>query len=57
MTPDQGAAISGTGTHRTGPAGESWAAQHALPPAIARPVLIVAVFLPLSGRRRRRLDR
>lgn len=37
--------------------GDSWAAQHSLPLAIAWPVLIVAVFLPLSVRRYRRLDR
>ena len=40
-----------------GLAGESWVSQHALPLAIAWPVLIVAVFLPLSVRRHRRLDR
>ncbi|RAY14016.1 ABC transporter permease [Actinomadura craniellae] len=37
--------------------GESWAAQHAVELAIAWPVVIVAIFLPLSVRRYRRLDR
>ena len=37
--------------------GDSWAAQHALLLAIGWPVLLVAVFLPLSVRRYRRLDR
>jgi ABC-2 type transport system permease protein len=35
----------------------SWPARHALPLAIAWPLLITAVFLPLSVRRYRRLDR
>ncbi|MBX6385070.1 MAG: hypothetical protein IRZ07_19220 [Microbispora sp.] len=34
--------------------GESWAAGHALTPAIGRPLLITLVFLPLSARRYRR---
>jgi ABC-2 type transport system permease protein len=37
--------------------GGSWAAQHAVLLAVAWPVLLIAVFLPLSGRRYRRLDR
>jgi ABC-2 type transport system permease protein len=37
--------------------GESWISQHALPMAIAWPVALVAVFLPLSVRRYRRLSR
>ncbi|MGV9324285.1 ABC transporter permease [Streptosporangium sandarakinum] len=37
--------------------GDSWAAQHALWLAIGWPVLITLVFLPLSARRYRRLNR
>ena len=35
----------------------SWADQHALFLAVAWPLLILAVFLPLAVRRRRRLSR
>jgi hypothetical protein len=35
--------------------GTSWAAEHALPLAIAWPALLVAVFFPLSVRRYQRL--
>jgi ABC-2 type transport system permease protein len=38
-------------------AGHSWAGQHALPLAVAWPVVLVAVFFPLSVRRYRRLSR
>jgi ABC transporter DrrB family efflux protein len=41
----------------TGWGGESWAAEHALELAIAWPVLLVAIFFPLSVRRYRRLSR
>jgi ABC-type multidrug transport system permease subunit len=37
--------------------GGSWAAEHAVELAVAWPLVIVAVFLPLSVRRYRRLDR
>ncbi|MFC5747818.1 ABC transporter permease [Actinomadura rugatobispora] len=37
--------------------GGSWAAEHALPMAVAWPLLIVAVFLPLSVRRYRVMGR
>ncbi|MFD8558656.1 ABC transporter permease [Streptosporangium canum] len=37
--------------------GESWAAQHAVPLAVAWPVAITLVFLPLSARAYRRLSR
>ncbi|WP_055480916.1 ABC transporter permease [Sphaerimonospora mesophila] len=37
--------------------GGSWAAEHALTLAICWPVLITLIFLPLSARRYRRLDR
>ena len=37
--------------------GDSWLAQHALPMAVGWPLLLIAIFLPLSVRRYRRLDR
>jgi hypothetical protein len=37
-------------------AGESWAADHALALAVAWPLLLLTVFLPLSVRRYRRLS-
>ncbi|MEU5878948.1 ABC transporter permease [Spirillospora sp. NPDC047279] len=37
--------------------GTSWAGEHALPLAVAWPLVIVAVFLPLAVRRYRRLGR
>jgi hypothetical protein len=37
--------------------GGSWAAEHAVELAVAWPLVIVAVFLPLSVRRYRRLER
>ncbi|GAA0925021.1 ABC transporter permease [Nonomuraea longicatena] len=37
--------------------GDSWAAQHAVLLAIGWPVLVTAIFLPLSARTYRRLDR
>jgi ABC-2 type transport system permease protein len=37
--------------------GESWVAQHALLMAVVWPLLLLAVFLPLSVRRYRRLRR
>ena len=37
--------------------GESWIAQHALPMAFAWPLLLLAIFFPLSVRRYRRLSR
>jgi ABC-2 type transport system permease protein len=37
--------------------GDSWVAQHALPMAVVWPLLLLAVFLPLSVRRYRRLRR
>lgn len=37
--------------------GESWAAEHALALAVAWPLLLLAVFLPLSVRRYRQLSR
>ncbi|HYN93010.1 MAG TPA: ABC transporter permease [Pilimelia sp.] len=37
--------------------GDSWAAQHAMALAVAWPVLLAAVFIPLSVRRYRRLSR
>jgi ABC-2 type transport system permease protein len=40
-----------------GAGGESWIAQHALPMAIVWPVLLIAVFLPLSVHRYRWLGR
>ncbi|WP_425582072.1 ABC transporter permease [Streptosporangium fragile] len=40
-----------------GLAGQSWPAQHALELAIAWPLLIIVIFLPLSVRRYRRLNR
>jgi ABC-type multidrug transport system permease subunit len=40
-----------------GPAGDSWVSQHALGLAIAWPLLITAVFLPLAIRQYRRLNR
>jgi ABC-2 type transport system permease protein len=40
-----------------GVGGESWAAQHAVLMAIVWPVLLLAVFFPLSVRRYRRLSR
>jgi ABC-2 type transport system permease protein len=40
-----------------GAGGDSWIAQHALPMAIVWPVLLVAIFLPLSVRRYRWLGR
>ncbi|HEX2316249.1 MAG TPA: ABC transporter permease [Thermomonospora sp.] len=40
-----------------GMAGDSWAAQHATFLAVAWPLVIVAVFLPLAVRRYRRLNR
>lgn len=40
-----------------GVGGDSWAAQHPLPLAVAWPLAITAVFLPLAVRRYRRLDR
>ncbi|MGC5011278.1 ABC transporter permease [Streptosporangium sp. DT93] len=38
-----------------GRVGESWAAQHATPMAVIWPLLLIAVFLPLSARTFRRL--
>jgi ABC-2 type transport system permease protein len=40
-----------------GVGGDSWVAEHALPMAIAWPVLLIAVFAPLAVRRYRRLGR
>ncbi|MFG2001514.1 ABC transporter permease [Spirillospora sp. NPDC048911] len=40
-----------------GVGGDSWAAQHPVLLAVAWPVAIIAVFLPLAARRYRRLDR
>jgi ABC-2 type transport system permease protein len=37
-------------------AGDSWPAEHALPLAIAWPVVLVAIFLPLAARRYARLS-
>lgn len=37
--------------------GDSWIAEHALPMAVVWPLLLVAVFLPLSVQRYRRLSR
>lgn len=40
-----------------GAGGGSWAAEHAVPMALAWPLLLVAIFFPLSARRYRRLSR
>jgi hypothetical protein len=50
------AAIRTEGLRKRGWAEGTWPARHTLPPAIAWPLLITAIFLPLSVRRYRGLS-